>query len=84
VRGKSGKWGDSMAKILRGRIAGMYGMESQTAEELHAWAGRFERRASYSDPCDDPNWLRRWSKRLRCLADQKEKAREHKAAHRQR
>lgn len=69
-----------MAKILRGRIAGRYGMESQTAEELHAWSDRFEYRARSSDPWSDPGWLRRWSMRLRCLAEQKEKAHEHKAS----
>ena len=69
-----------MAKILRGRIAGRHGMESQTAEELHAWAARFEFRARYPDASDDPNWLRRWAKRLRCLAARKEKAHRHKAA----
>lgn len=71
-----------MAKILRGRISGLYGMESHTAEELHAWANRFERRARYSEPIDDPGWLTRWSLRLRSLAEQKDKAREHKMANR--
>ena len=71
-----------MAKIRRGRIAGRYGMESQTAEELHAWADRFECRARYGYGSDDPNWLRRWAKRLRCLAEQKEQASDHKARHR--
>ncbi len=70
-----------MAKILRGRIAGLHGMESQSAEELHAWADRFERRAQTPDLIDDPGWLLRWAKRLRCLAEQKERAREHKTAH---
>jgi cyclopropane fatty-acyl-phospholipid synthase-like methyltransferase len=73
-----------MAKILRGRISGLYGMESHNAEELHGWADRFERHANYSDPCDDPGWLRRWAKRLRGLAGQKQKAREHKAAQQRR
>lgn len=67
-----------MAKILRGRIAGLYGMESQTVEDLYAWADRFDRRARYADAWDDPGWLRRWAKRLRCLAEQKERSREHK------
>ncbi len=68
-----------MAKILRGRIAGRHGMESQTAEELHAWADRFEYRARFGNAYEHPGWLRRWAKRLRCLAEQKEKARDHKA-----
>ena len=71
-----------MAKILRGRIAGLYGMESQTAEELHTWADRFEFRARYGYGSSDPDWLRRWAKRLRCLAEQKERARDHKARRR--
>ena len=71
-----------MPKILRGRIAGFHGMESHTAEELHAWADRFEFRARFGDADDDPGWLRRWAKRLRCLAEQKEKAHEHKSPQR--
>jgi hypothetical protein len=73
-------WSILMAKILRGRIAGRYGMESQTAQELYAWSDRFECRARFSDKWSDPGWLRRWSKRLRCLAEQKEKAHEHKTS----
>jgi hypothetical protein len=69
-----------MAKIVRGRIAGVSGMESQTAEELYAWAWRFEYRSRFADPLDAPTWLRKWARRLRCLAEQKEKAREHKSA----
>lgn len=71
-----------MPKIIRGRIAGRDGMESHTAEELHAWADRFEHRAWFNDARDDPGWLRRWAKRLRCLAEQKDKAHNHKAKHR--
>ena len=62
--------GLAVAKILRGRIAGIHGMESQTAEELHAWAERFEHYARYPDSPEDPGWLGRWAKRLRCLAEQ--------------
>jgi hypothetical protein len=56
-------------------------MESCSAMELHAWADLLERRRCDPDAPDDAGWLRRWSKRLRYLAEQKEKAREHKAAH---
>jgi len=69
-----------MPKILTGRITGLHGMESQTAEELHAWADWFECRAMFHDASDDPGWLRRWAKRLRCLAEQKDKAHQHKVA----
>ena len=71
-----------MAKIVRGRISGMCGMEPHTSVELHAWADRFEWRSRYSDSIDDPGWLRRWAKRLRCLAEQKAKARDHKTGQR--
>ena len=68
-----------MAKVARGRIAGLYGMESQTAQELHVWADDFELRALHSDPADELRWLRRRAIKLRNLAEQKERAREHKA-----
>jgi hypothetical protein len=78
-----------MAKILRGRIVvarkrfgGFAGMDSKTAEELHAWADRLDRRSSYSNPADDPRWLRRHANLLRRLAEQKERSCEHKAASR--
>jgi hypothetical protein len=74
-----------MAKIFRGRIAGLNGMKSWTVEELHAWADQFEQRAHRielngieANDEDDALWLRRWVERLRCLAEQKELAREHK------
>ena len=74
-----------MAKLLRGRIvvvrprfSGFAGMDSQTAEELHTWADRMDRRSRYSDPADDPRWLSRRAKLLRRLAEQKEQALEHK------
>lgn len=68
-----------MAKLSRGRLEGTHGMESQTVEELDAWADGFERRSRQSSDCDDPNWLRKWADRLRLLAVRKEKARRHKA-----
>ncbi len=78
-----------MAKLFRGRIVvlrprfgGFAGMDAHPAEELHAWADRLDRRSGYSDPADDPRWLRRRAKRLRDLAERKERAQEHKAAQR--
>jgi hypothetical protein len=67
-----------MAKIVRGRISGRYGMETHTAEGLHAWANRLECQSRSPFAADAPGWLRRWAERIRCLARQKEKAREHK------
>lgn len=69
-----------MAKLSRGRLEGIHGMESQTVEELDSWADGFERRAGRGGGWDDPHWLRKWAERLRSLAAQKEKARRHKAA----
>jgi hypothetical protein len=71
-----------MAKVLRGRISGRFGMGSRTAEELHQWAACFERRSKYRDGYDESGWLRRWAKRLECLAQQKERALMHKEASR--
>jgi hypothetical protein len=74
-----------MAKILRGRISGRYGMEKHSADELHAWADRFETRSHRPDvTADDPKWLLRWANRLRRLALQKEKAQRHKGGQRTR
>lgn len=68
-----------MAKLIRGRLAGLHGMESYTAEELHAEADTLLQQARLADPADDPGWLRRWAEKLRRLAEQKEKARERKS-----
>lgn len=84
---RSGPKGARMAKIVRGRIvkvrprfSGLAGMDSMTAEELHKWAEELEWRARYPDSQDDASWLLHRAKRLRCLAEQKEKAQKHKAA----
>ena len=66
-----------MAKIKRGRLNGHWGMASYTAAELHAWANRLERVARYTTR-DDPRYLRRWAKKIRRLANAKDKAIEHK------
>ncbi|REJ68192.1 MAG: hypothetical protein DWQ31_08660 [Planctomycetota bacterium] len=67
-----------MAKIEKGRLDGVWGMRTRTAEELRAWAEDLE--AQIRDPknTDDPKWLQRWADRMRRLADKKEKSLEHK------
>ena len=61
-----------MAKIERGRISGLDGMESHSAMTLYAWADRME--AQIKDPLnrDDPRWLQRWADKMRRLASKKE------------
>ena len=78
-----------MAKLDRGRIVvvrprfgGSAGMDRQTAEELHSWADRMDCRVRYGITSDDPRWLARRAKRLRRLAEQKDRALEHKAGQR--
>ena len=68
-----------MAKIERGRISGFHGMETHTAEQLYAQADRLEAEVKNPDSKDDPKYLLRWAKKIRKLANQKEKALEHKA-----
>jgi hypothetical protein len=67
-----------MPKIKRGRISGFDGMESHTAEELYAWADRLDAQVKDPENLDDPRYLERWAGKMRNLASQKEKAREHK------
>ncbi len=67
-----------MAKVGSGRLDGLYGMESFTAEELHAHADQLEARAADPADADAPGWLRRRAARLRRVASQKERAAEHK------
>jgi hypothetical protein len=73
-----------MAKLFRGRLSGVDGMEERTAEELYAWADELE--AQINDPSnqDDPRYLTRWVEKMRTLARQKEKALEHKMRQRNR
>ncbi len=67
-----------MPKLKRGRLSGVSGMERFTALELHAIADEYEAEAKNSDSADDPKWLLRRSKKIRKLAEQKEKSLEHK------
>ena len=73
-----------MAKLSRGRISGLDGMENHTAEELYIWADELETQIKDPKNEDDPRWLSRWAEKLRTLARQKEKALEHKMKQRNR
>lgn len=68
----------AMPKIEKGRISGLWGMETYTAAELLTWAEKLE--AQIDNPLneDDPKYLRRWAGKMRRLAAQKEKALSHK------
>jgi hypothetical protein len=68
-----------MAKVSRGRISGVDGMNAHSAVGLLAWAKRLERQTRDPRNEDDPRWLRRQAKKLRRLADKKVAARAHKA-----
>jgi hypothetical protein len=63
-----------MPKVDKGRLDGVWGMETFTAAELFLLADKFE--AQIKDPTntDDPKWLQRRAERLRRLAVRKEKA----------
>ncbi len=67
-----------MAKIDRGRLDGVYGMRGFSFVELYALADEIEHLIDDPDNSDDPRWLRRRVKKLRKLAEKKEKAFEHK------
>ena len=68
-----------MAKIEQGRLDGVYGMKRFSCAELYAWADKIEQQIDDSNCPDDPRWLRRWAKKIRTLAEKKEKALEHKS-----
>ena len=67
-----------MAKVNQGRLDGVYGMEKFTATELFALADEYDQKINNPENTDDAKWLKRRSDRLRLLAEQKEKAMEHK------
>ena len=67
-----------MPKITPARLDGVYGMEKFTSEELHAKADEYEKQITDPNNTDDPKWLQRWANRIRKLAEQKEKSKEHK------
>lgn len=68
-----------MPKLTPARLDGLYGMEKFTAEELYAKADVYEMQIDDPENTDDPKWLKRWVNRIRKLAEQKERAREHKS-----
>ena len=55
-----------------------------TVEDLDRWAAAFDNQARPQRPTstDDIPWLKRWSRKMRSLASQKEKACEHKVRQR--
>ena len=67
-----------MSKISKGRLNGVYGMRKYTAEELFDMAEQNENKINDPENTDDPKWLQRRADRLRALAEEKEKALEHK------
>ena len=70
----------AMPKLERGRIDGVHGMGRFTAVELHEIADDLERQAKEPTSPDDPKWLLRRARKIRLLAEAKEKALEHKRA----
>jgi hypothetical protein len=67
-----------MAKLERGRLNGVYGLQTFTAAELRALADQGESQIQDPQNQDDPRWLRRWAEDVRRLAAKKEKAKAHK------
>ena len=67
-----------MAKLQRGRLDGLDGMASFTAEELFALADKLEREMQKPSFSEDPKWQQRWINKIRKLGEKKEKAIEHK------
>lgn len=69
-----------MPKLHSGRLNGLHGMRSFTADYLYRWADRLEAQAGDTSSPDDRRWLRRWARRMRALAQGKDKAAHQKAA----
>lgn len=67
-----------MPKIERGRLSGLYGMQTHTCADLYASANYYETQVNDPLNTDDPRWLKRRADRLRRLADKKLKALVHK------
>lgn len=63
-----------MAKIERGRIDGVYGMESFTSAQLLRWVQRLEEQIIDPKNTDDPKWCQRWRDKIYRLAMKKQKA----------
>ena len=68
-----------MAKIKKGRIDGIEGMGGYSADELFVMAELYESKINTPNNTDDSKWLKRRADKLRALAIEKEKAKEHKA-----
>ena len=77
-RGRKDRDEGDMPKVYKGRLDGVHGMATFTAQQLHAMADDYEEQAKAEDSPDDPKWCLRRASRLRALAKQKEKALEHK------
>src|ERR1700736_2246698 len=73
--------GPVMAKVTKGRISGVDGMDAHTSFELFAWAAALRAQATDAGNEDDLKWLFRRADRLTVLATAKEKALEHKVLH---
>ena len=71
-----------MAKLQRGRLNGVYGMQTCTAAQLLAWADELENQINDPQNRDDPKWLRRWAEDMRQLAAKKQEAQAHKTRQR--
>lgn len=67
-----------MPKLPTGRLSGVWGMRTFTADELDDWANKLERQIDDPANTDDPKWLRRWVARMRKLAEKKRKSRAQK------
>ena len=67
-----------MPKLTPARLDGLHGMQQFSASELHARADLLELDAADPQCADDTKWLLRWAKRVRRLAEQKERAVSHK------
>lgn len=65
-----------MVKIKHGRIEGM---SSYSVDELFVMAEGYESKISDPNNTDNSKWLKRRADKLRVLAIEKEKAKEHKA-----
>ena len=68
-----------MPKFKQGRLDGIDGMNKFSSVELFAMAEECENKINDQNNSDDPKWLKRRADRLRALAIEKEKAKEHKA-----
>lgn len=67
-----------MAKIKQGRIDGLDGMSNYSANDLFVVAGEYESKINDPNNTGEPKWLKRGAERLRALAVEKEKEKEHK------